>query len=62
MELNGDETDVKSKTLVLKFMAGRSGGKTIRSSNVWKSEEVSEEEASAGDSNEEEIAFMIRRF
>lgn len=40
MELNGDEPVMKSKTLALEFMARISGCKTVRSSNIWKSEEV----------------------
>lgn len=62
MEPNGDDPVVKSKTLALKYMDGRSDGKAITSSKVWKSEEISDKEASAGDSDEQEMAFIIRRF
>lgn len=62
MEMNGDESVVKPKTLALKSVAGRFGSKTVKTSKVQKLEEVSDEEASAGDSDEKEIAFIIRRF
>lgn len=52
MELNRDEPVMKSKTLALKFMARRSGGKTVRSFKVWKSKETSN-----GDSDDEEMSF-----
>ncbi|KAI5412394.1 hypothetical protein KIW84_057168 [Lathyrus oleraceus] len=62
MEPNGDDPVVKSKTLALKYVDGRSDGKVVTSSKVWKSEEVSDEETSAGDSDEYEMAFIIKRF
>lgn len=62
MELNEDKHVIKSKTLALKSVAERSGGKTVRSSKVWKSEEASNEEVSDGNSDDEEMTFIIRRF
>lgn len=62
MELNGDESVGKSKTLALKYVVGRSGGKTVRSYKVWKSKEVSNEEAFADNYGEKEMAFIIRIF
>ncbi|KAI5446395.1 hypothetical protein KIW84_014288 [Lathyrus oleraceus] len=55
MKLNGVEPVVKSKTLVLKFMARICGGKTVKSSKVWKLEETYN-----GDFDEEEIVIIIR--
>lgn len=53
MELNRDESVIKSKTLALKSVAEKSGGKAVRSSKVWKLEEAFDDE---------EMTFIINRF
>lgn len=53
MELNGDEPVMKSKALMLKFVARRFGCKAARSSKVWKSEEAYDEEVYDGLSHQE---------
>lgn len=62
MELNEDDPMMKFKTLALKLVAKKYGGKAMRSSKVWKSEEASNEEVFDGDYDYEEMAFIIRRF
>lgn len=62
MELNGYELVKKSKSLALKSIVEKCGGKAARSLKVWKSEEASNEEVYDGDSNEKEMAFIINRF
>lgn len=62
MEVNGDDHLKKSKSLALKSVVERYGDKAVRSSKVWKSEEPSDDEDSDGDTNDEEITFIIKGF
>lgn len=57
MELNGDEPVRKSKPLALKPVA-----KTIKASQVWEFEEAYLVEGSEDDSDDEEMAFIIKMF
>lgn len=62
IELNRDELVIKYNILALKSVAKKYGCKVFRFSKVWKSEEAFDEEVSDGDSDDEEMAFIIRRF
>lgn len=62
MELNGDEPIMKSKTLSLKSVIEKPGGKAVRPLKVWKSEEASDEEIFYRDYDNEDIALIIMRF
>lgn len=62
MKLNGDEHVKKSKSLDLKSVIEKSNDKVIGSSKVRKPEEDFVEEDSDGDTDDEEIDFIIKRF
>lgn len=62
IELNGDDLVKKPKSLDLKSVDEKYHGKVVRSSKVWKSEETFDGEVCDGDSDDEEMTFIIMRF
>lgn len=62
MKMNGDEPMIKSKSMALKSVAEKSGGKAVRSLKVWKSEEAYDDEAFEGDYDDKEMYFIFRGF
>lgn len=62
MELNGDEPIKKSKTLALKSVVDKFSDIAVRSSRVIKSEEAFDKEDSDGDTDDEQMSFIIKRF
>ncbi|KAI5412653.1 hypothetical protein KIW84_057339 [Lathyrus oleraceus] len=52
---------MKSKTLALKSIVEKFGGKVVRPSKLWKSEEASYEEVCDDDYDNEVMSFIIRR-
>lgn len=57
MDLNGDEPDWKSKPLALKYVP-----KYSKATQVQESKEASHVEGSEDDSDNEDMAFIIKRF
>lgn len=57
MDLNGDKSSKKSKSLTLKYVA-----QPAKSSKIWESEEASHARTSKEDSDDEEMDFTIKSF
>ena len=57
MDLNGDKPAKRLKPLALKFVS-----KTAKAPQVWEYEETSHAEDSKDDTNDEEMAFIIKIF